>query len=458
MNNFNNNSWSTSFVQLHQLHVGANVAGWLSLLAASAALISAPMLKPTASSVALLTAIGSGLGAVASFRGATNSSRTINDYADITSQNMQTNLYTETMNTAAVDVGDRQGAAVAQPKSAQGHKAPTLFDWHRFETHRTEYPHLSIVAGTGAGKSTLAEWLCTLLGGRTIAIAPHWESGDYDGADLIVGAGRRYGSSAEPYEVTEDRKGNPIIIGEVEVDSPDESTTVMQFLNWLTREMDRRYQLDSLGKRVSGEALNIIFDEIPSYSGLPGYKDCMRVLIREARKVNIRLILMLQGKEVVAFGFQGEGQLRENLTQILVGKFALKEAAMNARTAKGSEVDRWERIYELLEGCERPALVEDEPAAIPTVSKAEVLDSEPLPMDEDLRQSLIAAIFTVAEKQGEPIHPSDVGRYDRRARVKGVNAPIIAGIFDDLEADGQGIIDERGRFTVSNQIGTSSDS
>lgn len=174
---------------------------------------------------------------------------------------------------------------------------PAPFDWSNLR-NATTYPHLIIEGKTGQGKSTLTEHLCSLLGGKAIAVAPHWEPGDFPSADLIVGIGRDYGGAiqSEPMVDWADILGGQVV-------------SVTGFIKSLHAEMIQRYKSD----RSNCKPVNIILDEFNAYAKKDGVGDLIKELIREARKVKIRLILLCQGTEVKSLGIEGEGSLRQNL-------------------------------------------------------------------------------------------------------------------------------------------------
>lgn len=295
-----------------------------------------------------------------------------NDYQDIAVQATQDRIYQQ--------MRPVQENYLVSP-IAELQQAIVPFDFQRFATERSNFPHISIEGKTGGGKTWLAEHLTTLFGGRTIAIAPHWEHGDFSETELIIGKGRNYGTTAEGWtDELAPGKNKPepevaidlldILSGEL---NPDK-VTVCQLVNALVREMNRRYQLDpETGKRVGGEVLNIIIDEYNSFAKRPGIGNALKLLLREARKVGIRIILLVQGSEVSALGIEGEGSLRECLTRIRVKQFAIDHCRLlvNKYPNKSPEKDLYQQILRRLENDERPCMVEDLYSVIPIITKQE---------------------------------------------------------------------------------------
>ena len=89
-------------------------------------------------------------------------------------------------------------------------------------------------------------------------------------------------------------------------------------------EMDRRYKLWDRGEDV-GPHINIIWDEtLASIAYAPdSLVDDWLALLREARKVRIRLIVLPHNDRVESLGIEGRGAEREHLTYVRLGKAAI---------------------------------------------------------------------------------------------------------------------------------------
>lgn len=274
----------------------------------------------------------------------------------------------------------------AQPVTQLPFKAD-WFSWEHIAKKRNKYVHFLFSSKTGSGKSTLAQWITSQLkesNETVIAVAPHWQLGDYATADLIVGAGRNYGTSAEPYEEKELKSGEVKITGEPEVTFADvlggKRVTVCQFMRSLLNEMDRRFQLVGNRYRWVAEGdpfISVILDEYPAYGSMPGVADCLKQLIREARKVGIRLFILAQGSEVKTLGIEGEGSLRENLTFIRLAEWAVDHALAQLHGFKAGS-DGWKFWANVVgvfnetdedgEPVYRAVMVDDVPAIVPDLS------------------------------------------------------------------------------------------
>ena len=401
----------------------------LSLAAVSVAVVGVKVapkeVKPYIIGMGLLTAVA---GRIAGHT-AEEKSYIVQDLKDISDQSRANRIYQQL---------NPKPSALALPSSPI---ELSPFDWEAFRTDRTKYPHIALLGKTGGGKSTLAENLCSLFGGLTLAVAPHFKAGDYSSADLIIGKGRNYGTTALPYD-SEPQKGKTQD-EEMEVDFSDivsrkVNPTVTQFIRSLLAEMNRRYQLvdpdtgrpDPDGIYVSdyegSQEINIILDEFNAYSKLPGVDVCLKMLIREARKVGIRLVLLLQGAEVKALGIAGEGSLRESLTFVRVMNFALSHAR-KIRNAQKDETMKayWAEVVRRMESEERPVMVEDAYAIMPGIgeysegnlSEIEVEDTQAKPSN-----------FPSNQVKSESIQPNE---FDRAPNFQNSNSVYITASSSD---------------------------
>ncbi|MEM0337979.1 MAG: hypothetical protein QW683_08700 [Candidatus Caldarchaeum sp.] len=299
------------------------------------------------------------------------------DYAKIADQarqNAANKLYEEDFSQAIsrhVDALSGQATAItgkdgnSNPVSPVAPTAPAIetFDWAKL-SDSNEFPHLWIVAGTGMGKSTFAQWVCDRLGGEILVADPHFQPGNFPKADLIVGCGMHLGDTAILPGKAKRGQTECRVIGE-----PKEDTSVCEFLVWLWHEMKRRYGLFAQGK-ADYPVTNVILDEVPAYAQIDGVQFLFKELIAQARKVKIRIIFLTQGTQVRLIGLEGMSDLRENLTKILLKDFALKEVRDRLNQCKpGSRGEsHWQAVYDYLKSCDRPALVNEIPACVPTIS------------------------------------------------------------------------------------------
>jgi hypothetical protein len=347
------------------------IAGSLSLLVAIGSYSSIPVAsKATRPILYALTALSS-LVSLSSFTTRDQQVFALADHeklADQARQNATSELFSQeskanTNYYATANVPVNQYPLVDLPNQFNSPVPIPSYDYFNWDdlADEVEYPHIAILNKTGGGKSTLAQWLAKQLGGKVYAVDPHWEPGSYDKADLIIGKGRNTGESAESWQSITNKKGEVVgEKGEPEIEYPNEHCTVTQFMNWLHREMVARYEMRMQGN-TNFEPINVIFDEFSSYARKEGFSTRFKELIREARKVKIRMFVLIQGSQVGDLGLEGSSDLRSNLTFIRIGKFAKDYAALRLRNAKPKTVEYEiaEEIVRAIANAKRPALIED---------------------------------------------------------------------------------------------------
>ena len=201
-------------------------------------------------------------------------------------------------------------------------------------------PHIMLLGETGSGKSVLCKYFASELKIPCIALDPHASPHDWKGAK-VVGQGRDY-------------------------------KAIGKELAKLVELMDARYKQRDQG--ISQFApLGVILDEFPAVASELG-KDAsnpVKLIVREARKVNIKLILLAQGSEVRTLGIEGEGSLRESFAVVSLGKFATDRAKSIKDKA----------MIEAIAQQSRPAMIDDMPSNIPNIPDSVALPVLPLPDD-----------------------------------------------------------------------------
>jgi hypothetical protein len=187
-------------------------------------------------------------------------------------------------------------------------------------------------------------------------------------------------------------------------------------------EMDLRYKSRSDGNE-NFDFLNIIVDE---YAAIAASDECKQVaptwiksLAREARKVNIRLIILTQGAEVKALGLEGEGSLRECFTYIRLGRFAKQVRGLSP------DLQSW------LNQQKYPLLVEDMPAVKPPEPRfktevQEVQNTQNLNSAEPAEPLVNTEVQTV---EGEFINPQNALERVAIARSRGATKEQILGLI-----------------------------
>jgi hypothetical protein len=203
---------------------------------------------------------------------------------------------------------------------------PELFDWNLFKADSDRFPHIRIIAKSGMGKTTLAEWLLSILGGERFVITPKKKPSDWRGYK-VYGAGFNFEECAEK-------------------------------MASIKQEMYQRFDEMEAGKDHG--FINFVADEwrlVVKKS--PEAKDDMKEVITVARDAKIRMIGIAQGEQVGIWGLEGESDLEECFTTIRMGQFAIDHA---------KKLKLPQSVLEWLRQQKRPCMVENQPAEVPDLS------------------------------------------------------------------------------------------
>jgi len=195
----------------------------------------------------------------------------------------------------------------------------------------TKAVHAIIVGSTGSGKSTLAMALSRLFGGQVVVLDPHAKPTDWPGL-TVTGRGRDY-------------------------------KAIAGLIAKLDREFYRRYELYGQGQEEYPE-LTAIVDEWPA---IVASAECSKVavdwlakMLREARKIKMRLVILTQDPNVESLGLKGKGNLRDCFEFVRLGEFAVR----HARSLRDPE------ILARVQAMKRPCMVGSEPFEIPEIPYA----------------------------------------------------------------------------------------
>lgn len=226
---------------------------------------------------------------------------------------------------------------------------PKLFDWALFNTKPERFPQIGLVADSGGGKSTTGLWLTTWLSGKHYAILPHKKPNDYPGIPSFCG-GRNYGKvEDQEYDLREI------------LENKYPNISVVSFVKSLHNEMDRRYKLYEQGIE-DYPAINIHWDEYNAFIRKindKGIVSLIEDLIAEARKVKIRIIVMVQSALVEDMGLNGS--LKKSIKFIQLADFATDRATKEDKSAK---LTQWmERLIE--RGDNFPVMIDSKPGIVP---------------------------------------------------------------------------------------------
>lgn len=331
----------------------------------------------TAMSLALLT----GSAGLVTRRIVDSTAPIMGDFRDVGDDVRQNAMYQEVSGWTP-NTSEQLGVPSNNPTAKPSLMPVEWFDWNEIVNQPDDFPHLAFVAKTGGGKSTIAEWMAGKLGGIVLAAAPHYKPGDFQTADIIVCQGRNYGTDAREYRITEDKRGNEVIEGEYPVSFQEILTgaepTYAQLMQSLIQEMTYRYRLRQNGELSIGDnieqgelpRINVILDEYNAVARIKGFKECLAPLLREARKVGIRLFLLIQSDQVKSLGIEGEGDIRLNLSYVRMANSAknyLRGKVLGMRQ-NHPDLNEWNELFSELSQSKRPCMVEDKPALVPDLS------------------------------------------------------------------------------------------
>lgn len=154
--------------------------------------------------------------------------------------------------------------------------------------------HVLIAGETDSGKSSaMVEVLRARRG--AVVLDPHWNGRDWGGA-RVIGGGRNFDA-------------------------------IREYMDEMRRTLRERYEARE-GGRTEFAPLTVAVDEMPAIVGALGrdIEATWREWLREGRKVGLFLVLATQSTRVRTLGIEGERDLLENFTYVLVlGNVARRE-------------------------------------------------------------------------------------------------------------------------------------
>ena len=232
----------------------------------------------------------------------------------------------------------RREIAIAQPNIVES-LAPVKFADIKTALSK---PHMMLLGETNSGKSTLVKFLVSHASAPSLVLDSHAAPDDWQNMN-VIGMGRNY----------------PAIGQEVDL---------------LVKLMDTRYEARGKGQKQF-EPLIVVLDEFPAcVANLPkSFTENIMLLVREARKISIKLIVLSQGSEVKSLGIEGQGSIRECFAMIAIGKFATEKA----KSLKDEQV----KLF--IDSAEYPAMLDDLPCQLPKIDRVN-LPALPLPKDYQL--------------------------------------------------------------------------
>jgi DNA polymerase III delta prime subunit len=312
-----------------------SIAGWLCAVAAwsltaVAGYSNQPPVKVGSFGSALVVAVAGNR----SRRVARATEAILQDSQDISDQSRQNRLY------EAFRPGQSALVSVSYETPLE------FFEWELLKTSPAQFPHLMIEGSTGTGKTSLTEFLISLLPGERLVITPKRKVSQWKGLSVI---------------------GSPLNF-----------PAIQTAFDTLLTEMENRYFLMDQGQE-DYPSLNFVVDEYPLIAAnCDGISDTMMMLVRAAREAGMRMLLVAQGSEGKALDIEGQTSVRECFTRIRLGKSAVDYA----RKLKRPNLVAW------LEQQSRPCMVDDLPAIVPDLVGFQISPALPTSSFPDVQDSL----------------------------------------------------------------------
>jgi hypothetical protein len=192
--------------------------------------------------------------------------------------------------------------------------APSLgvkfFNWKRFKKQSKLFPHIRAVGATGIGKTCLIDWLLDVFpADKTQVITVKRRMNQWQGLK-VIGVPEDFDgirSALEDLQSLRKRRTEKMAEGK---DSPVLNVAVDE---WRVISKNIKATVDRTTKEIKS----------------PSAKEIMGNMITLAREVNIRMLVMAQGRQVETWGLEGESDLAECFCSIFLGKFAIQECETN---------------------------------------------------------------------------------------------------------------------------------
>lgn len=214
--------------------------------------------------------------------------------------------------------------------------APSLgvkfFNWRRFKKESKLFPHIRAVGATGIGKTCLIDWLLDVFPAEKIQVITVKRRVNQWVGLKVIGVPEDFDgirSALEDLQAVRKRRTEEMAEGK---DSPVLNVAVDE---WRVITKNIKATVDRTTKEITS----------------PSARDIMGNMITLAREVNIRMLVMAQGRQVETWGFEGESDLAECFCSIYLGKFAVQECETNRNRhpADSQAFEQYQAVRDYLE-------------------------------------------------------------------------------------------------------------
>ena len=157
------------------------------------------------------------------------------------------------------------------------------------------------------------------------------------------------------------------------------------------------------------------------------------------------MIALAQGTQVSTWGLEGESDLEECFTDILIGNFAIDRCIALRRThhKTSQEYAYWTQVLAFLQQQDRPCMAANMPAAIPDLTNWQrAIASENVTPAQALGEPL-RTVWSFCKEQGDWVATRDLLRKGFTA-LREANTEAVKEYFFILQKSGYGEIDESG--------------
>jgi len=207
-----------------------------------------------------------------------------------------------------------------------------FFNWKRLKKESKLFPHIRAVGATGIGKTSLIDWLLDVFPAEKIQVITVKRRINQWVGLKVIGVPEDFDgirSALEDLQAVRKRRVEKMGEG---IDSPVFNVAVDE---WRAITKNIKVTVDRNSKEITSPSARVI----------------MGNMITLAREVNIRMLVMAQGRQVETWGLEGESDLVECFCSIFLGKFAIQECETNRNRhpANSQAFEQYQAVRDYLE-------------------------------------------------------------------------------------------------------------